>query len=119
MCNREKKGSCIMGIKDITDSAKKALEIANELKNIELKEAILELKEKMIELREENIELKEQLKEKQKYNMVFENNKYWNLKEDGSKEGPFCVTCWDYNQTASRLIDNYYCGICLTRKGGK
>ena len=39
-----------MGIKDITDSAKKALEIANELKNIELKEAILELKEKIIEI---------------------------------------------------------------------
>lgn len=106
-----------MGIKDITDSAKKALEIANELKNIELKEAILDLKEKLITLREENISLKEQLKEKNQYNMVFENNKYWNYKDNGTKDGPFCVTCWDYNKTVSRLIDEKYCGICLTKRG--
>ncbi len=104
-----------MNLKDITDTAKTALDIANELKNIELKEAILDLKEKMIELREENISLKEQLSEKQKYNMIFENNQYWNLKEDGSKEGPYCVTCWDYDKTASRLIDGYYCGICVIK----
>jgi len=108
-----------MNLKDIKDTAKTALDIANELKHVELKEAILDLKEKLIELREENIALKEQLKDKQKYNMVFENNSYWNHKEDGSKEGPFCVTCWDYNKTASRLVNGYRCGICITRRGQK
>ncbi len=109
----------MINLKDITNTAKTALDIANELKNIELKEAILDLKEKMIELREENIALKEQLQEKQTYNMLFEKNAYWNLKEDGTKEGPFCVTCWDYNKIASRLIDGYWCGICSTKRGHK
>ena len=59
-----------MNLKDITNTAKTALDIANEMKNIELKEAILDLKEKLIELREENIVLKEQLNKKQQYNMV-------------------------------------------------
>ena len=68
-----------MNFKDITDTAKTALDIANELKNVELKEAILELKEKMIELREENMSLKEQLKEKQEYNILsFYHLKYLN-----------------------------------------
>jgi len=109
-----------MGIKDITDSAKKALEIANELKNIELKEAILDLKEKLIALREENIALKEQLKEKQQFNMVFERDRYWNILPDGTKDGPYCAACWDYEGKAVHLDQRYgstpFCHIC---KGAK
>lgn len=106
-----------MNLKDITDTAKTALDIANELKNIELKEAILDLKEKLIELREENIELKEQLKEKQEYNMVFEDNAYWNVKENGKYEGPYCSVCWDCKKIPIRLSQNtntdfYKCGQC-------
>lgn len=108
-----------MGIKDITDSAKKALEIANELKNIELKEAILELKEKIIELREENITLKEQLKEKQKYNMQFIDNYYWDIKEDGSKVGPYCPACWDGDRKPVRMQQSDFgdfCPVCCRGK---
>lgn len=100
-------------VKIAFNAGKKALEIANELNNVELKSAILDLKEEILALREENLILKQQLSEKQKYNMQFIDNKYWNLKKDGSKEGPFCVTCWDYDKTASRLIDGKWCGICV------
>lgn len=106
-----------MNLKDITDTAKTALDIANELKHIELKEAILELKEKMIELREENIVLKEQLKEKQKHNLQFIDNLYWELQEDGSKIGPYCPACLDGKGKAVRMIKNYefnffICSVC-------
>lgn len=108
-----------MGLKDITDSAKKALEIANELKNIELKEAILELKEKIIELREENITLKEQLQEKQKYNMQFIDNYYWNIKKDGSKVGPYCPACWDGDRKPVRMQQSAFGNFCPVCYRGK
>ncbi len=106
-------------VKATYNAGKKALEIADNLKHVELKEAILELKEENLLLRERVLFLEEKLKEKQQFNMKFENNQYWNYREDGTKEGPFCVTCWDYNKTASRLIDGYYCGICVTKRGRK
>lgn len=111
-----------MGIKDITDSAKKALDIANELKNIDLKEAILDLKEKLIALREENISLKEQLKEKQQYNMNFEENYYWDVKEDGTKVGPYCPACWDGDGKAVRVQEDrwgYICPVCNVKAATK
>lgn len=120
MCYWKKKGNIMSSpnpigiIKNTIDASKTALEIANNLKNVELKSAILDLKEEILALREENILLKQELSEKQKYNMQFIDNKYWNVKEDGTKDGPFCVTCWDYNKTASRLIDNDWCGICMS-----
>ena len=108
-------------IKNTIKASKIALDIADKLKNVELKSAILDLKEEILALREENLALKQELSEKQKYNMQFINDKYWNIKEDGTKEGPFCVTCWDYDKTASRLIDGRWCGICATgiKKGKK
>lgn len=108
-----------MNLKDIKDTAKTALDIANELKHVELKEAILDLKEKLIELREENIALKEQLKDKQKYNMQFsqEDNCYWNIKEDSTKEGPFCPKCYDTQNLRVRALGkkgHYRCPNCKT-----
>ena len=108
-----------MNFKDITDTAKTALDIANELKNVALKEAILDLKEKMIELREENMSLKEQLKEKQQYNMQFssDDNCYWNIKDDGTKEGPFCPNCYDTKDLPVRALGkngSYTCPNCKT-----
>lgn len=113
-----------MNLKEITDTAKTALTIANELKNLELKEAILNLKEQMLALREENLALKEQLQEKQKYNMQFKNNTYWNIKEDGKKEGPYCPTCWDADGKAVRLLkssgyDGPICLVCRQKKYAK
>jgi hypothetical protein len=88
---------------NILNSAKVALKIADSLKNQDLKEAILGLKEEILDLREENISLKEQLSKRQNFNMVFENNRYFNVKEDNSQEGPYCSNCWDSDKMAIRL----------------
>ncbi len=82
-----------MNLKDIKETAQTALDIANELKNVELKSAVLDLKEEILELREENLSLKEKLSTQTKYNMVFDDNVYWDEKEDGTKEGPYCSAC--------------------------
>lgn len=128
MRNRKKKGginmcvppsTAIDVIKATYNAGKKALEIAENLKNVELKEAILELKEANLLLREENIALKEQLKEKQKYNMVFEKDKYWNILPDGTKDGPYCAACWDYSGKAVHLDQGFsspHCHICFGAK---
>lgn len=102
-------------IKNTYNAGKKALEIAENMKNVELKEAILDLKEEIVSLREENFALKEQLSEKQKYNMVFDRDKYWNILPDGTKDGPYCAACWDYKQKPVHLDQKYsepYCHIC-------
>lgn len=109
-----------MNIKDIADTAKTALDIANELRNVELKEAILDLKEKLMELREENIQLKEQLSKKNGHNMKFftEDNCYYDIKDDAKKEGPFCSNCYDtkelYMQMHKAGKGRYYCPNCKT-----
>lgn len=88
---------------NILNSAKVALKIADSLKNQDLKEAILGLKEEILNLREENISLKEQLSKRQNFNMVFEDNRYFNVKEDNSREGPYCSNCWDSDKMPIRL----------------
>ena len=107
-----------MGFTDVMGMGKAALDIANELKNTELKEAILELKEEMLALREENLELKNKLNKKENFKMIAGDNCYWCLKEDGSKEGPYCTVCWDKDGVAIRLTQaaeqkHYHkCGSC-------
>lgn len=102
----------------LIDASKKALDIANELKNVELKEAILDLKEELVELREENLLFMQKLSLQTNFNMIYEKNSYWNLKEDGTKEGPYCSVCWDKDKVAIRLTqspvnrDFYKCGNC-------
>lgn len=99
---------------NILNSAKVALKIADSLKNQDLKEAILGLKEEILNLQEENISLKEHLSKRQNFNMVFENNRYFNVKEDNTKEGPYCSNCWDSDKMAIRLqrVDYHLEGKC-------
>ncbi len=110
-------------IKTTYGIGKKALDIAKQLNNVELKEAILDLKEEIIALREENIALKEQLNQKQRYNMEFIDNYYWDIKEDGTKVGPFCPACWDGDEKAVRMQEGAFgtlCPVChikTTKKG--
>lgn len=115
-----------MDIKKITDSLGAVRElieiiskIGEETNNLQLQKAILELDKKNYLLEKEILELKRELDKREEYNMQFIDNKYWNVKEDGTKDGPFCVTCWDYNKTASRLIDGDWCGICITGRDKK
>lgn len=104
-------------IKNTIDASKIALEIANNLKNVELKSAILDLKEEILALREENMALKQQLAKKKEYNMQFshEDNCYWNILKDNAKDGPYCPVCWDTKKLPVRLLGKmgyYKCHNC-------
>lgn len=127
-----------IGISDVMTVLDKALAIATKLKNAELNAVIIELQSKVmsiqqeiIKLNAENEGLKQQLQEKEQYNMVFEDNAYWNLKPDGSKEGPFCAVCWERDRKTIRFKkvllgcysptrdDTYYadsCPVCNKRR---
>ena len=92
-----------MDIKTTLDNIKAIKEIADSTQNIELKSLIVDLKEEILNLRQENLDLKQQLSQKVEHNMVFENKVYWDLKKDGTKDGPFCPVCWDSEGKAVRL----------------
>lgn len=97
---------------EVFDVVEKALNIADKFKNIELKELILALKEALLKekgekiaLAEENIALKEKLAKIETHNMKFskEDNCYYDVKEDGTKEGPYCSHCYDAKKLHIRM----------------
>ncbi|MBR4127820.1 MAG: hypothetical protein IKR09_09635 [Alphaproteobacteria bacterium] len=102
----------------IMDTIKKLSEFAERVKDIDARTAVLDLKEEILSLREENLKLREQLIEKEKFNMKFEESVYWNIKENGEKEGPFCSACWDKDKKAIHLSPGAYssliCPVCKT-----
>lgn len=99
-------------LKNIMDNINTAKELADKLNNLELKSVIVDLKEQILELREENVSLKTKLQEKEKYDMHFKHNVYWNPDEN---DGPYCSKCWDHDKKAVRLLKqnkDYYCPVC-------
>ncbi len=106
-----------MDMKKAMDIIKKLLDFAERVKDIDTKSALLDLKEEILSLRDENLELREKLSQKEDFNMVFDDNMYWNLKSDGTKDGPYCAKCWDRDKKAIRLenmgqVNAYYCAVC-------
>jgi hypothetical protein len=85
----------------------KAKELADKLKNLELKEVIVDLqgkvlglKEEIVKLREENAQLKEQVKRASAPpEVTVKNGMYY--KDD---DGPFCTACYDSRGKLTRLI---------------
>ena len=125
MRNREKKGS-IMDIKTITEgfgAVRELIEIITKLgeetNNLALQKAILELDKKNYQLEKEILELKKELDKREQYNMQFssKDNCYWDIKEDGTKEGPYCSNCYDTKQLTVRALGqkgHYRCPNCKT-----
>lgn len=79
--------------KDISDLIKKGA-------TIEAQEKIMELREATIALQEENFTLKSKIRELEQVleirgELVREENAYFRIKDDGKREGPFCLACWD------------------------
>jgi hypothetical protein len=118
-----------IGMSDVIEILKKISQAAEKFKSKEVNEAIIELQSKVmsiqqeiIKLNAENEDLKQKLEKKDKYNMIFEKNVCWNLKSDGTKEGPFCSACWDNNGKAIRMGSGqnafgkpiYKCMVCNT-----
>lgn len=108
-------------LQEIKDTIQMGLKIAEKFKDLELKEIILNLKTRILELEEEKLnlktethELKQKLEDKNKYNLIFKNNSYWNTQKNG-EEGPFCSACWDNNKKTIRLKkygDVHQCPVC-------
>lgn len=94
------------------------------------KETILALREQLNEFRTALIEAIERIKEleeelKLKGQLKYDGIKWWIIKEDDSKEGPFCQICWDDRGKLVHLQPNlqlWKCGICkqnFDRKDGE
>lgn len=92
-----------MDIKTTLDNIKAIKEIADSTQNIELKSLIVDLKEEILELKTENQKLKEELSRLQEKKLLFENCVYWCIKEDNTKDGPYCPVCWDKDKKLIRL----------------
>lgn len=101
------------------DAAKKAIEIADRMGDVELKAAILELKEKLLAQKEENFQLKEKVSELEKRqksqgSLVFERNLWWEVDGD-NKIGPYCSACYGDKEKLVRMAtsDEYWmCPVC-------
>lgn len=110
----------------------KAKELADKLKNLELKGVVvdlqsqlLDLKEEIIALREENIQLKESQKKQEALpEMTVKDGLYF--KPDG--DGPFCTGCFDtqgrlvrlaeHEKRVQRLVGRWHCPGCRVNYSG-
>jgi len=88
----------------------------------DLQNDILDLKGEVIDLRGHNQQLKIEKMELEsklnnRENFIYEDNFYWLMKEDATREGPYCPTCYDGKGKTCRLPTEdtdggYYCRVC-------
>ena len=107
--------------KSALETVKKAIEIAENVKNVELRSLILDLKQNILDLKEQNISLQEEVSrfkniELNEKSLFFENNVYWKLVGE-EKQGPFCPKCWGTDKTVNPLgfdkqFYNWKCSVC-------
>jgi hypothetical protein len=115
----------------ILDNAKGIAEAVHQINNLELYQRVLALHSDIIGVVEENIKLRADiidLKKKSvikgKLRAVGQSEVVYYLHEaDGTKDGPFCTTCWDVDGKLVRVRDygdhSYSCSYCLTRMKGR
>jgi hypothetical protein len=97
-------------ITTINDLLKKGMTLEAQEKIMDLREMVQGLRETCVDLREDNLLLKKKLAEKDA--VYFESGVYWTKKEDGTKDGPFCLPCHDNKGKLIRLTDNGECYSC-------
>jgi len=115
----------------ILDNAKGIAEAVHQINNLELYQRVLALHSDIIGVVEENNKLREEivrLKKNQeiKGKLRAEGQRevvYYLHEANGTKDGPFCTTCWDVDGKLVRVIDygdySYSCSYCLTRMKGR
>jgi hypothetical protein len=113
----------------IIEHARDIAELVKKYNDQELYERIVNLREEILELREDNIRLHEEIKilthaAAVRDEIVRDGNCYYR-KNDASREYPFCLTCWDYEQKLVGLIlgtrsssgsKTITCNVCTARK---
>lgn len=111
------------------DYVDRAADLAKKGLTIELQEMAVELRQQGVQLQEENVKLKlkvlgleeriRTLEEalKLKGQLKWEPPVYWLVREDGSRDGPYCQRCWDVENQLVRLQnirDRWRCHQCFT-----
>lgn len=86
------------------EALKDGLKLAQQSDNIELISKLLEIQREFQELQQENFELKKELSRlTERQSKVIEYNEkrtaLYEVKEDGTKDGPYCTSCWELNNT--------------------
>ena len=92
----------------IVENIKSVASTIQQIDNIELYQKILEVQKEAIDLLNENRELKEERAEllnkiKIKDQLLFDDNLYWLVEDNGKRNGPFCSRCWDVDQKLVRM----------------
>lgn len=93
---------------DVLEWIKKAGDLAVNARNVELQGAVLEIKREVLQLKEENLQLRErnaELERKKAQPVVYRQPSYFQTKEDGTEDGPFCQRCYDADKKLIRTHD--------------
>lgn len=111
----------------VFDELKSIADVLRKADKIPEFQIILDIQQKLLDLQQENAKLKEDNKilkslEKFERSLVYENNAYYFVNDDGTKEGPYCPVCWggDGKKIRMRDLDNdyFYCDRCKASGGG-
>jgi hypothetical protein len=111
---------------NILENAKEIAEIIKKYDDLELYQKIIDLRDEIFKLREENLGLKEKIKEMERaeeirVSLVKDGNLYYGVLENGSKSGPYCLTCWDSDRKLINVIQlstSYFsCNRCKQKIG--
>lgn len=98
----------VAAVKGAYDLTKRGLEIAEKLKDVELKEIILGLKEEVLIRKEEILSLKQRISEIEENSemnskLYFDKNNLLWLIDGDKKQGPYCSQCKDSDNKMIRL----------------
>ena len=98
----------------VTDLVKKGATIELQEAIVNLRQSVLTLKEENLCLREENSSLQQSIKKRESF--VFEAPVYFQLMDNGTKDGPFCQVCHDNQNKTIRLTTreegSWQCKVC-------
>jgi len=93
---------------DVLEWIKKASDLAVNARNVELQGAVLEIKREVLQLKEQNLQLRErnaELERRKVQPVVYKQPSYFQAKEDGTEDGPFCQRCFDVDGKLVRTHD--------------
>jgi ribosomal protein L29 len=110
---------------DIIEHAKEIAELIKKYNDQDLYQRIVDLRDEIFELREETQQLKEHIKQLENEEDISkeiyrDGNAYFRNHKDGTKSGPYCLTCWDGDRKLVNLLELGYgakqCGRCSRKK---
>lgn len=87
----------IMDISKTLDDQKTISAINSAVAEVQIK--LIQTQQQILEVQDENRALKEELSRLKEgkaleANVAFHDGAYWNKREDGKEDGPFCPSCW-------------------------